>query len=49
LLESNLINPEGGLHKQYELLEVYGASDIIPDMGFVSKQFLCKAGMLMKS
>jgi|688.fasta_scaffold232752_2 hypothetical protein len=40
LLENNLINPEEGLHKQYELLEVYGASDIIPETGFVSKQFL---------
>ncbi len=40
LLENYLIKPEEGLLKQYELLEIYGASDIIPETGFISKQFL---------
>lgn len=40
LLESKLINPEEGLLKQYQLLEVYGTNDVDSETGFVSKQFL---------
>ena len=40
MLENNLIKSEEGLHKQYQLLEVYGANDVDPKTGFISKQFL---------
>ena len=40
LLESNLINPENGLHHHYKLLEIYGANEIDLKTGFVLKQFL---------
>lgn len=40
LLENHLIKPEEGLQKQYQLLEVYGLNDVIPEAGFLSKHLL---------
>ena len=40
VLENSLIKPEEGLHIQYELLEVYGANNVIPKTGFLSKHLL---------
>lgn len=40
MLEAHLINPEVGLLKHYQSLEVYGANAVDAKTGFVSKQFL---------